>query len=151
MASILKPADKSEFISGGPFLYDFLCVVGGSSDSCRLCQFLKDYAEQITLRQENGRRFLWCTRVLVVYQNRKRVIWEPRWWNRSVFFFFFAFVIYLGTFYIMILLCFNFFIVEGGENHSGNRQNLRETKWRPFFFSNRFGTFLCSTRTVTMF
>ena len=44
-----------------PCLTDFLCMVGGSSDLCRLCQFLQDSAEQTTLscnmRPDSGGRF----------------------------------------------------------------------------------------------
>ena len=63
---------------------------------------------------------------------------------------FIAFAIYLDWFYKMINSCFNFLMLDGGVYHSGNRQNLRKTKWRPFCWNSRFGTFWCSTRSITM-
>ena len=86
----------------------------------------------ITCDRRVADSFLWCTRVLVVYQNRKRVIWEPRWWNRSVFFF--CICICDLSRHILYNDTFMFQLFEGGENHSVNRQNLRKTKWHPFFF-----------------
>ena len=45
-----------------PCLSDFLCMLGGSSDLCRLCQFLWDSAEQTTLsrdmRLDSGRQWV---------------------------------------------------------------------------------------------
>ena len=76
MTAILKENDQSEFISGGP---DLLCMLGGSSDLCRLCQFLWDSAEQTTLSRkklpDSGRRFPLVYMCVLVHQNRKRVIW----------------------------------------------------------------------------
>ena len=61
-----------------PCLSDFLCMVGGSSDLCRLCQFLWDSTEHTTLsrnmRPDSGRRFPLVYMCVLVNQNRKRVI-----------------------------------------------------------------------------
>ena len=62
-----------------PCLSDFLCMLGSSSDLCRLCQFLWDSAEQTTLsrnmRPDSGRQFPLVYICVLVHQNRKRVIW----------------------------------------------------------------------------
>ena len=61
-----------------PCLSDFLWRVGGSSDLCRLCQFLWDSAEQTTLsrsmRLDSGRRFPLVYMCVLAHQNRKRDI-----------------------------------------------------------------------------
>ena len=61
-----------------PCLSDFLCMVGGSRDLCRLCPFLWDSAEQTVLsrnmRPDSGRQFLLVYMCVLVHQNRKRVI-----------------------------------------------------------------------------
>ena len=72
-----------------PCLSDFLCMVRGSSDLCRLCQFLWDSAEQTTLSRnmwlDSGRRFPLVYICVLVYQNRKRVISGTRRWNWSAY------------------------------------------------------------------
>ena len=72
-----------------PCLSDFLCMVGGSSDLCRLCPFLSDSADQTTLsrnmRPDSGRRFPLVYMCVLVHQNRKRFISEPSHWNWSVY------------------------------------------------------------------
>ena len=77
ITSILKEADQSELISGGP-VSEFLCMVGGNSDLCRLCQFLWDSAEPTTLsrnmRPDSSRRFPLVYMGVLVHQNRKRVV-----------------------------------------------------------------------------
>ena len=125
---------------------------GGSSDSCRLCQFLWDSAEQTAhkhVRPESGRWFplVWCRHVFVS-QNIKRLesFEEPVHWICQ----FIVFAIYLDSCNIIKNLCFDFFNVGEGVNRSGNRQNLRKTKWRPRCWNPRFGAFRCHTRTVTM-
>ena len=73
-----------------PCLSDFLCMLGGSSDLCRLCQLLWDWAEQTTLsrdmRPDSGRQFPLVYMCVLVHQNRKRESFrEPRCWNWSVY------------------------------------------------------------------
>ena len=73
-----------------PCLSDFLCVVGGSSDLCRLCQFPWDSAEQTTLsrnmRPDSGRRFpLVYMCVCVFIKTEIESSREPRRWNWSVY------------------------------------------------------------------
>ena len=96
-----------------PCLSDFLCMVGGSSDLCRLCQFLWDSAEQTTLsrnmRPDSGRRF---PLVYVCVSSSKQK--ESHFGNPSVGIGqFIAFVIYLDSFYEIIHKCFNFLMLEG--------------------------------------
>ena len=61
-----------------PCLSDFLCMVGGSSDLCRLCQLLWDSAEQTALsskmQPDGGKWFPLVYMSLLVHRNRKRVI-----------------------------------------------------------------------------
>ena len=99
------------------------------------------------VRPESGRCFLWCRHVFVS-KNIKRCesFEEPVHWIGQ----FIAFASYLDSCNIIINLCFDFFNVGGGVNRSGNRQNLRRTKWRTWCWNPRFGTFRCYTRTVTM-
>ena len=58
-----------------PCLSDFMCMVGGSSDLCHLCQFLWDSTEETTLSwPDSGRQFPLVYMCVLVHQNRKRVI-----------------------------------------------------------------------------
>ena len=114
-----------------PCLYDFSCMVGGSSDSCCLCQFLKDSAVQTALshnmRPESGRRFP------LVYMcfgslSKQRVTWGIKAVE-------FAFAIYLYTFYMMMQLCFNFFLLLEGVTIIGGTANIFANKIRAVFIS----------------
>ena len=113
-------------------------MVGGSSDSGCVCQFLRDSAEQTALSRnmppDSGRRFpLVYTCVCYFITTEREWFPEPRLWNRSVYCIFYLsrLVLYNDTFQL--------FNVGGCVNHSGNRQNLRKTKWRPFCSNPRFG------------
>ena len=110
----------------------------GSSDSCRLCQFLRDSAVQTALSRRVADGFLWCTRVFISLSKQK---WCHLGNPCIGIGHFIAFAIYLDWFYRMINSCFNFLMLDGGVYHGGNRQNLRKTKWRPFCWNSRFGTF----------
>ena len=73
-----------------PYLSDFLCMVRGSSDLCRLCQFLWDSAEQTALsrnrRPGSGRRFPLVYMCVCQFIKRERESFgETRRWNRSVY------------------------------------------------------------------
>ena len=124
---------------------------GGNRDICRLCQFLWDSAEQTAIATRATGRWQMVSSgvdmcLLVKHIKRCESFEEPVHWIGQ----FIAFAIYLVSGNKIINLCFDFFNVGGGVNLSGNRQNLRKTKWRPWSWNPRFGTVRCYTRTVTM-
>ena len=146
---MLVGVDQSEFISGGLvsvyLVYGKVAVVVFASS----CGIRQSKLPTQHVRPESGRWFplVWCKHVFVS-QNIKRCesFEEPVHWIGQ----FIAFAIYLDSCNIIINSCFDFSNVGGGVNCSGNRQNLHKTKWRPWCWNPRFGTFRCYSRTVTM-
>ena len=91
-----------------PCLSDFLCMVGGSSDLCRLCQFLWDSSGQTT----TGQWQMVYSGVHVCVSSSKEK--ESHFGNPGVRIGqFIAFMIYLDSFYEIIHKCFNFLMFQG--------------------------------------
>ena len=95
----------------------FSCMVGGSSDSCHLCQFMWDSAEQTALshnmRPKSGKQFPLmhtCFFFQLIKTERK----ASHWGNLGIGIGpFIAFVLYFASCCIMINVCFNCIMLEG--------------------------------------
>ena len=129
-----------------PCLSDFLCMLGGSSDLCRLLPVPVGFgrANYAVTQHATGQWQTVSTGVHVCVSSSKQK--ESHLGNPGVGIGqFIAFVIYRDSFYEIIHKCFNFSMLEGVLMIVRTK-----TKWWPSCWNRRFGTFWCYTGTVTI-